>query len=83
MDVPLSVDEIYPVTLSYTPSVVPVTFTLKVQLPPAESEPPVNAIVLVAAVVTRLFVPPHCEDVASAIDRPVGTVSVIVTPVNA
>ena len=48
-----------PLTLLYCPSVVPVTVTSMVQLLPAASDPPVNAIVLVAAVVVKLLVPPH------------------------
>lgn len=56
---PLWVDEINPLILSYTPSDVPVTVTLKLQLAPAASTPPVKAIVRVAAVVVKLFVPPH------------------------
>lgn len=81
VEVPLWVDETYPLTLSYTPAVVPVTVTLKVQLPPAVSDPPVSAIVLVPAVVVS--VPPHCGVEFVAISRPAGKTSVKATPVNA
>jgi hypothetical protein len=57
--VPLSVALIFPLTFWYWPAIAPVTVTLKVQLPLAASDPPVNAIVLVAAVVVRLLAPPH------------------------
>ena len=57
------------------------TVTLKVQLPPAASEPPVRAIVLMAAVLVT--VPPHCEEEESAIDSPAGKTSVNATPVSA
>ena len=81
MEVPLSVEETYPVTLSYWPSVAPVTVTLKVQEPPAANDPPVNAIVRVAAVVVN--VPPHWDVDEFAIDKPDGKTSLNVTPVNA
>ncbi len=74
-------DETYPVTLSYCPSTVPVTFTLKVQLPPAARVPPVKAMVRVAAVVVN--VPPHCEVDESAIDKPAGKTSVKARPLKA
>ena len=46
---------------------------MNVQLPPAASDPPVNAIVLVAAVVVN--VPPHGDVDESAMDRPAGKTS--------
>lgn len=58
----------------------PVTVTSKLQLPPAASDPLVNSIVLVEAVVVR--VPPHCDDVESATDRPAGKTSEKATPVK-
>jgi len=79
--VPVSVDEIYPLTFSYCPSDVPVTVTSKEQLPPAASDAPVNAIVLVAAVVVNVPVV-HCVDRESATDRPTGKTSVKAIPVN-
>jgi hypothetical protein len=60
---------------------VPVTVTLKVQLPPAESVPPVKAMVRVEAVVVN--VPPHCDVDESAIESPDGSTSLKATPVNA
>ena len=68
-------------TFSYCPSVVPVTVTLNVQEPPAASDPPVNAIVRVAAVVVN--VPPHSEVEEFAIDKPDGRTSVKATLLNA
>ena len=60
------------------------TETLNGQLPPAAIVVVFNnAIVLVAAVVVRLFVPPHTENVPSATDRPNGKTSVKATPLKA
>src|SRR5512139_1951610 len=70
-----------PVTLLYSPRVVPVTVTLKLQLAPAASDPPVSAMVRVAAVVIK--VPPHCAEDESATDKPAGNTSVNAMPVNA
>ena len=78
---PLSFEEIKSLTFVYCPSVVPVTVTSKVQLPSAASDPPDNAIVLVAALVVS--VPPHWVVELSAIDRPAGNTSVKAMPVNA
>lgn len=60
---------------------MPVTAILKVQEPPAASDPPVNAIVRVAAVVVN--VPPHWDVDEVAMDRPDGRTSVNATLVNA
>ena len=79
---PLSVAAIFPLIFWYSPAAAPVTVTSKLQLPSAASAPPVNAMVLVAAVVTRLFVPPHFEEVESATDRPAGKTSVNATPLK-
>lgn len=54
---------------------------MKVQEPPAASDPPVKAIVLVAAVVDN--VPPHCAVDELAIDKPDGKTSTKAKPVNA
>ena len=82
VEVPLSVDETKPVTLLYCPSVVPITLTLKVQLPPAASDPPVNAMVLVDAVVVN--VPPlHWGELLSTIESPIGKISVNAIPLKA
>ncbi len=73
---PLEVDEIFVVTLWNCPPVVPVTVTLKVHVLPAASAGVVDRLmVLVAAVVVRLFVPPQTEAVLSTTDRPVGNTS--------
>jgi hypothetical protein len=70
------------VTLLYCPALVPVTVTLKVQLPPAESEPPIRAMVLVDAVVVN--VPEvHCVVDESAMESPAGKTSLKATPVKA
>ena len=53
------------------------------QLAPAASDPPVRAIVLVDAVVVRLFVPPHAEETESEIESPAGRMSVKEMPVKA
>ena len=71
-----------PLTLSYCPSVVPVTAIFMKQLVPAVSDPPVRAIVLVAAVVVRLFVPPHTDETESEMDKPAGRTSVKAMPVK-
>jgi hypothetical protein len=78
--VPPSVEVIAPVVLFFTPAVVPVTVTLKVQLPLAATLPALSAIVLGFVVVN---VPPHCalEDVATV--RPAGNVSLKATPLSA
>ena len=57
--------------------------TLNVQVLLAAIEPPVNAMVLVAAVVVRLFVPLQAEEVELAMDKPDGSTSVKATPVRA
>jgi len=70
----------YPLTLSYCPSVVPVTAIFMKQLVPAVSAPPVRAIVLVAVVVVK--VPPHTDETESEMDRPEGRTSVKAMPVK-
>ena len=65
------------------PAVAPVTVTLKLQLPPAAIVAPVRLIVRVAATVVILFVPPHSDDVESAMVKPTGRTSVNATPVSA
>jgi hypothetical protein len=72
----------FPLTFSYWPAAAPFTVMLKLQLPPPASDPPVNAMVLVEAVVTRLFVPPHFEDVESAMVSPEGKTSENATLLN-
>ena len=85
MEVPLSVEETNPVTLSYCPSVVPVTVTSKVQEPPAASVPPLSEMVSLAGEVlfVTVSVPPHCVAVELTTSSPRGNVSVKATPVNA
>ena len=83
LPVPPFVDVTFPVVLVFKPTVVPVTVTLNVQLPFAAIVPPVRAIVPVALVVVRLFVPPHASNVPSATVKPAGSTSVTATPVNA
>lgn len=51
LPVPPFVEVTAPVVLFFRPAVVPVTVILNVQLPPAASTPPVNAIVSGAVVV--------------------------------
>lgn len=78
-------EDTYPVTLSYCPSVVPVTVTSKVQEPAAASVPPLR--VIVSRVGETLFVtvnvPPHCVEVELTTSSPRGKVSVKATPVKA
>ena len=78
-------EETYPVTLSYCPSVVPVTVTSKVQEPPAARVPPLSEIVSFVgeALLATVNVPPHCAEVELATSSPRGKVSVKATPVNA
>ena len=60
------------------------TVTLNEQVPPAASVVVFNnAIVLVAAVVVRLFVPLQTENVPFATDKPTGRTSVKAMPVSA
>ena len=59
------------------------TVTLNEQLPPAAIVVLDNAIVLVAAVVVRLFVPLQTENVPLATDKPTGNTSVKATPLKA
>lgn len=75
---PLSLELTAPVVLFFTPAVVPVTVTLKVQVPLAAMDAPVRVIVLGLVVVS---VPPHTVVVELAIVRPAGSVSVKPTPV--
>jgi len=77
---PLSFELIAPVVLFHTPVVDPVTVTLKLQLPPPVSVPPLKLIVLGAVVVS---VPPHAAvgpEVATV--TPAGSVSVKLIPVR-
>lgn len=78
--VPPSLEETKPLTLSYMPEAVVVTVTLIVQLALAASVPPPNEIVRGAVVVS---VPPHCVEEPEATVRPLGKVSVKLTPVKA
>lgn len=81
--VPPFVDVTLPVVLVYVPVVVPVTVTLNEQVPPATIVVVFrSAIILVAAVVVRLFIPPQTENVPSATDSPKGNTSVNATPVK-
>jgi hypothetical protein len=56
---------------------------LKVQLPPAFNDPFVKVIVLLAALVVRLFVPPQTDAVESPMDKPFGNLSLKEIPVCA
>jgi hypothetical protein len=78
--VPPLVDEITPVVLFFTPAVVPVTVTLKIQLLLAAMLAPDKLSVPGVAVVN---VPPHCTLLPFASVRPEGSMSVNPTPVNA
>jgi len=69
-----------PVVLFFTPAVVPVTVTLKLQAPPWAIEPPVSVIVPGAVVVTVPPPQPLAEPFATV--KPEGRLSVTVTPVN-
>ena len=61
------------------PVVAPVTVTLKEQLPPPLIEPPLREMVDGEVVVS---VPPHCEEEELATVKPLGRVSVKLTPVS-
>src|SRR5262249_51552290 len=78
--VPPLADVTAPVVLFLTPAVVPVTFTVNVQLPANAIVAPLSVIVLPPVIVS---VPPHCELVPLTAVRPAGSVSVNPTPVNA
>ena len=81
LPVPPLVEVTLPVVLIFSPVLLPVTVTLKLQLPPAAIDPPLKAITPVAAVVVR--VPPHWDVDESATVSPAGRVSVNATPVRA
>lgn len=82
LPVPPLTEETFPVVLFCTPSTAPVTVMLNWQLPPPAIVAPERAIVLVAAVTTRLFVPPQTLEVESETDKPIGKTSVTETPVS-
>jgi hypothetical protein len=69
-----------PVVLFFGPAVVPVTVTMKMQLPPAAIVPPVSVIVAGAVVVTVPPPQPLTEPFTTV--NPAGSVSVTVTPVS-
>jgi hypothetical protein len=52
------------------------TDTLNVQLSPAPRDPPVKDMVLVKALLARLLVPLHADEVESITERPSGNTSV-------
>jgi hypothetical protein len=81
LPVPPFAELTFPVKLSCAPAVIPVTVTLKVQVPLAAIVAPLNEITRVAAVVVS--VPPHCAEDESTIDKPAGRVSENAAPVNA
>jgi len=69
--------------LVLSPAVVPVTVTLKEQLAPATSEPPLNETVSCAgSLLVTVNVPPHCELDELTTSKPAGRVSVKLIPVN-
>ncbi len=82
--VPPSVEVTFPVVLFFTPVLVPVTLTEKVQLPMAVRLPPLRMIVPDPAVAV-IVLPPHVpvRPLGVEITRPGGSVSVKPTPVNA
>ena len=81
--VPLWVEETAPVVFSLAPAVVPVTFTLSVQLLLIGSVPPARVMLPEAAV--AVGVPPQvfANPFGVAITRPVGRASLKATPVRA
>src|SRR5688500_9838117 len=74
---PPSVEETNPLTLSYTPDADVVTVTSIVQEAPPASVPPLSEIVRGAVVDS---VPPHCVEDPVVTVRPLGRVSVKLTP---
>src|SRR5437660_1629563 len=76
--VPPLLDATFPVVLLYTPAVVPVTVTLKVQGVPGTTVAPLNEMVRLAAVVVS--VPPQTDVLPSATLNPTGKVSLKATP---
>ncbi len=81
--VPPSVEVTFPVVLFFTPALVAVTLTEKVQLPMAVRLPPLRMIVPDPAV--AVIVPPQLpfSPLGVEITRPGGSVSVKPMPVNA
>src|SRR5260221_4089095 len=71
--------------LALSPVVVPVTVTLKEQVPLAASEPPLSEMVssVGETLLVTVNVPPHCELEDVTTSKPVGKVSVKLTPVSA
>jgi hypothetical protein len=80
LPVPPLLDDTFPVVFVYTPAVVPVTVTLKVQGTPGATEAPLNEMVRVAALVVS--VPLQVGEVESATSNPAGKVSLKPTPLS-
>ena len=81
--VPPSVEDTVPVTLFFTPAVVPLTTTLIEQLPPAEAiDPPVNEMLV--AIAAGLNVPPQVLVAPGVVltSIPGGKLSLTATPVT-
>jgi hypothetical protein len=81
--VPPFVEVTFDVVLFLVPVLEPATIRLNSQLPPAEIVASLRAIVLVAAVVIRLLVPPQTDEVESETSRPMGRTSANATPARA
>ena len=83
LPVPPFVEDTFPVVLLFPPKVVPVTFTVKVQLLLAAMFPPVSETLPEPA--TAVAVPPHVlvKPFGVATTKPAGSVSVNATPVSA
>src|SRR5581483_240567 len=81
--VPPSFEATVPVVLFFAPAVVPLTLTLRAQLPPAVAIVPPVKLMLVAAA-TGLYVPPQVLLVIgdASTSRPAGNVSLTATPVT-
>ena len=80
--VPAFADVTFPVVLFFTPPVVPVMLTATVQVPPADTVPPLNVSVVSPALGTN--VPPHDVDAPGVVAtcNPDGKASVNPTPSN-
>lgn len=80
LPVPPLAEVTLPVVFVFAPAVVPVTVTLRVQVPAAAIDPPDRAIVSGATVMS---VPPHWLEVEEATVKPAGRVSMNATPFRA
>jgi len=80
---PLCVEETAPVVLDWTPEVIPVTFTLKVQEPLAATAPAANVMLVAPAAAVMVPLPQEPVGTGGVLTtKPAGKLSVNATPVS-